>query len=259
MPQKLDNMRTQKNNFIKAIEFALSNQSGFVENKPSGKTNPYYIGFGNPESDIIMFGQEKAIASNNVEQIWLESNQNPNQWKRFLSGEIKEKHQRFFPQTKTHYQNPLRPYCYYPKGGTWKNYQNIISSVYPDLHREDHEATFLDQSFISEVNSAVAKIQLGKQVENERAEFLNKDFFKEFPVTILAIGNYLKPDQIENWLNVNSENGHSHPYRKLLVYKSSDKKRLVLHTRQMSRLTMNIDKREQYFGTIKKLITEHLK
>jgi len=252
-------MNKQKENFREAVLYALQHQNEFVEITQTGKTNPYYLGFGNPESDIIIYGQEKAIPANEIEQIWLESNQNPNQWEKYLKGEITERHQKLYSNLEKDFRNPLQPYRNYPDGGTWKNYQTIASNIYADLQRDNNEATFLEKSFISEINHIVAKNQRGNQRDEIREIFLKQDFFKNFPVTILAIGSYLKSDAIKDWFEVDFSQDLSQPYRKLLVYRSRDCKRLVLQTRQMSRLMMNIEQRTAYFNLITKLTQEHLK
>lgn len=249
----------QRDFFNKVVQDGINKQKDFAEETPSGNTNPFFIGFGNPEADIIIFGQEKAIKPEFITQIWLENNQNVNQWKKYLNGEITERHQRLYSNVERYFQNPLQPYRYYPDGGTWKNYQTIISSIYPEIKKENSEATFLERTFITEINHKVALQQMGYQNDTLRKAFLNQDFFKNFPVTILAIGGYLKSEAIKDWFEVDFIEDHSQPYRKLLVYKSQDSKRLVLQTRQMSRLMINIEKRTAYFSLIRQLTQEHLK
>lgn len=58
--------------------YNLSNE--FYEDNPKNLPNPYYIGFGNPEADILILGKEQAYNQEHYTQLFFESINNPTEW-----------------------------------------------------------------------------------------------------------------------------------------------------------------------------------
>lgn len=216
-----------KESFKNLVKYAFENSKNIKTNK----TNPYYIGFGNPNSDVLILGQEKAISEDNSEQILAESIDNPIQWNKIIENNISDINYRFYDDLS--FKNPLHPYSGKPKNGnTWNYYQKLLKLIYPNL--EDTINSFLLKSFISEINHQVSKRQLGKQNDIKRDTVNNHPYFKEFKVVILAFGKYLDKEDIEKTLNVKYKEDLSKPYQRFVIFQSNDKKRIVINTRQLS-------------------------
>lgn len=151
--------------------------------------NPYYLGFGNPDADILFIGKEKAFnIIDSPELLFFESVNNSLQWEILtLNGRTRIPDQ--FPF------NPLFPtsYSYGKKfqwNHTWGTYHRIISEVYgPGFalnEKEDFQSSFFNKCFITEQNHLPAKVSsdLGSSVE--RMEILKHEFFKSFKVIVIG-------------------------------------------------------------------------
>jgi hypothetical protein len=74
-------------NLVKiASESSKSDYSDELHNKP----NPYYVGFGNPNSKILIFGKEKGynVNTDTADIMLYESINNPYEWKHYLDNNI---------------------------------------------------------------------------------------------------------------------------------------------------------------------------
>src|SRR5690606_9536009 len=214
--------------FKDLIDFA-NRQSELVENV---KTNPFYIGFENPNSKILIVGQEKAIKSNNEIQIKAESLDNPKQWNYLVENNIEDLDYKFYSDF--HFKNPLHPYDGKPsKGNTWLQYQKLINLIFPDFICERNNS-FLLNSFITEINHQVSPKQLGYQKDENRESINNHIFYKSFNIIVLAIGRYLTNSEIENRYDVRLYQDYSQPRQRFVLFKNDLEKRIVLNIRQLS-------------------------
>ncbi|RED95560.1 hypothetical protein [Marinoscillum furvescens] len=151
-----------KETFRNLVEWATKNSEKFYAGNLNATENPYYIGFGNPNSDVLIVGQEKAIEKSNQEQILSESIDNPKQWYQIITEGIFELDYRFYQNG--HFKNPLHPYSVKPKrGNTWNQYQQLLEVIYPTLIENEINNSFLLHSFITEVNHEVSPRSLGYQ------------------------------------------------------------------------------------------------
>lgn len=235
--------------FQNLVENAVKYSKEYYKNKDIQTENPFYIGFGNPNSDILIVGQEKAIPKDSQNQIISESIENPFQWNKIIENNITDINYRFYESR--HFKNPLHPYDGKPKNGnTWNQYQKLIQLVYPELSELELHNSFLLKTFITEINHEVSTRSLGNQRNNERVNFTNHKFYNSFPVTILAIGNYLSRKEIESIYNVEFYEDISENHRKLAFYKNDSQKRTLIQTRQMSNFYFNGERKREYFQRI---------
>jgi hypothetical protein len=220
-----------KESFKDLVNFANA-KSELISLNLKNTTNPFYIGFGNPNSKILIVGQEKAINIDNEIQIKAESTENPKQWNYLVENRIDDIDHKFYSDY--YFKNPLHPYDGKPtKGNTWLQYQKLINLVLPD-HFSERNNSFLLNSFITEINHQVSPKQLGNKENEERQAINNHIFYKRFNITILAIGRYLANSEIESRYNVNFFQDYSKPRQRFLAFSNESEKRIVVNIRQLS-------------------------
>lgn len=250
-----------KEEFLKLVELAFI-ESKEIYSDPANlnKPNPYFLGFGNPDSDIIIFGQEKAIKKDNVDQINAESIQNPFQWKEIIDNRITDFNHRFIPESV--FKNPLHPYDSAPKPtNTWSYYQKLIDLIIQKKANIQINNSFFKFSFITEINHEVSKRSLGNKRDEIRSSVINHNFFKSFPITILATGNYLNIKEIEDKFDVKYSKVESdnQPFKKFSVFTNLDRSRVVINTRQLSNFYFDGGELENYFYKIADKAREFIK
>ena len=159
--------------------------------------NPFYVGFGNPESDILFIGKEKAFnITQNPESFLNESINNLLQWEA-----LTEKKELNF--------NPKNPVPFYQmkykhkiKGrDTWGFYKNLTEKLVSenDNTLKLEEDTFFNYCFTTEINHIPSKKTSNEQLIDQRVEFLkNEDFFKSFKYVIVGAKGSVSIDEIKN-------------------------------------------------------------
>lgn len=221
--------------FKELVDYSVRESKKFYKDKIE-TPNPFYIGFGNPNSEILIIGQEKAIAINDFKKIREESKDNPQQWKTLICEKITDYKYKFSQYE--NFVNPIHPYKIKAKangrGQTWFYYQRLISLIYPDNEKSKLANPFFEKCFISELNHKVSKKSLGYQKNLKREKLWSFSFFTNFPIIILAAGSYVEQKDIERLFEVKFSKDLSEPYRKLVVYKSLNTERTLIHTRQLS-------------------------
>lgn len=239
------------NESFKELVDLANGKSELIINISNLKTNPYYIGFGNPNSKILIIGQEKAIKSENETQIKAESLENPKQWNYLIKNKIENIDYNFYPDF--YFKNPLHPYDGKPtRGNTWLQYQKLINFIYPNFISERNNS-FLLNSFITEINHQVSPRQLGNQKDENRESINNHIFYKSFKITILATGKYLNNHEIESRFNVRFLQDFSQPRQRLLMFNNDFENRIVLNIRQLSN-----DISTDYLARIAKVIEDYV-
>ncbi|HEY5590256.1 MAG TPA: hypothetical protein VIK55_04490 [Paludibacter sp.] len=155
------------------IEFAKKQDEQFFEKV----ANPFYIGFGNPQSDILIIGKESGYNydTNEYKQFYKESVNNIKNWEMTL---IKDQIiYNLYPERKK-----------LPSSHTWSYYKAIVERLM-NIDIQDN-ASFLDHCFITEINHVPSKTSKGRRtVLNRdsyplRKDFLKDDFFKQFKYII---------------------------------------------------------------------------
>lgn len=211
-----------------------------VWNEIIGKiANPYFAGFGNPDSEILIIGKELGFDINNVYQFMNESINNLIHWDLLINNQFIEIE---------HFNSPLLPYYGVKKnskntdnlqgGHTWQKYNILISKLVPNVEIgfEENKSSFLNHCFITEYNHRPSKYSTGKgNLVAEREEFLKNPFFKRFKYVINTARAY-DERKTENIFNVkhieNGEFGNSGKKQTYLFYKSE--KQTLIFTNQLS-------------------------
>ena len=118
--------------------------------------NPFYIGFGNPNSEILILGKEKGFDfENNESQAFYESINNPKEWSSYLKDNLTFTLEKKY-ENSGYYNNCFIPYLQKIKksGHTWNKYAKLIQEIYPN--EEFDSNFFLKKCFISEINEYLA-------------------------------------------------------------------------------------------------------
>ena len=231
------------------------------------------IGQGNPKSNILIVGMEPAINSDVPNQVILDNIKN-------VQEGLKKKNEGLYCHT-DHRRADF-------KGNhTWKIYQKLIDYIIFGGPRYEKLLDFEKYAFTTEMNNWVSKrkaINSGnrelfgedleqrrkckemfeKKLAQRRRLFEESAFIKDFPVVILACGDYIinhgDNRQIDDTFDVEfikeyetkTQKGNSF---KFWVHrnKKTDDKRLVIHTRQLSGAIPN-----EMLKSMADIIKEHL-
>jgi hypothetical protein len=239
-----------KSVFQEVVKIAVAKSNEHFSEKELSEPNPFYIGFGNPNAPLLLIGQEKAIDQTTEmgkEYMKMESTLNPYQWQKIVEEGIDDLGYVFFNTPL--FKNPLFPYQEKPRSGnTWIHYQLLIKRLFPDL--KDYPNSFFTRAFITEINHEVSKKKIGNQGNPIRKKFMSHSFFKSFPMTIIAAGNYLNDDEIEERFDVKKNMDLSEPNMMLQVFENQEQQRVVLKTRQLSNFFFKKENRDAYFDRI---------
>lgn len=231
------------------LAFEKSENLTFNEKKCG---NPYYVGFGNPNSKVLILGKEKGfdVQNNHIsEQFEYESLKNPNEWKYYIDNKIKPNTKKY--SNTQYYINAFKPYLHKNNGGhTWNKYETLLKYLFPEIKGSEND--FFNQAFISEINHQPSKLSKLKKIESsERLDLLKHDYFKSFPITILGCGNYLSQVQIEQIFDLTLFENRSKPRQKLTIFKNSN--RILVQTRQLS-----FDVKTDYLKEIVDLVSTYI-
>lgn len=219
------------NKFIDLTNYAYSKTQEKFKGNNKIEANPYYIGFGNPNSEILIVGQEMAIdPEKSPETVKMESFKNPEHWKEIIDKNISDINYSF--NGENGFQNPRKPYNAKAKN-TWRSYEIIVEKITGKPLTRNLE--FFEHCFITEINSPVSKNQTGYKNNLEREILIQNEFYRNFPVIIMAAGDYAN-EKIENLFDVihSKKDSDSKPHQRFEVYYSKDKKRVLVNTRQLS-------------------------
>ncbi|TDO96561.1 hypothetical protein [Flavobacterium sp. 245] len=236
--------------FRNLVNLAFNKSKEFYKSENNlNKPNPYFVGFGNPNSKILILGKEKGFDVNNLKQLQYESIENPNEWKNYIDSGVTLNRTKFYDSE--HYINVFCPYLAKMKGGhTWTKYFTLLKHIYPQIEKNENE--FLDYTFLSEINFEPSKLSKIKAFNNpNRIELLKNNYYKSFNVIICACGDYLSDNQIEDFFDVKFESDLSNPSEKLKIFKNEN--RVLINTRQLS---MNI--KNDYLVTISEVAKKYL-
>ncbi len=171
-------------------------------------TTEHFIGFGNPDSNILILGKECAGTEDDFWAFTVK--ENAEQWRKYIENPL-EPERCIYPEP-----NNCRPNLFSPRfafkgqlnlwdkgrcvGGTsltWLRYQKLIDpTVAPKS-----ELTFQNHCFLTEL-SDVPKPQSDYSIETSDSirrrvdSFLQNNFFKSFSVVLAACGSYVQHYQI---------------------------------------------------------------
>ncbi len=238
-----------------------------LKNNSEVSPHPYYLGFGNPSSEILFIGKEQAFNPNSQDDaerdlLFDESINNLNHWKSIVDGkldrmegnDIDEKINNFaqkygfcplFPLSNGRYNHKSLEKTF--KGvHTWKFYEKLINECYGsgkdynyDENTNSYTNSFFSKCFMTELNFNPSR-KTGKfdyyEWEELRMPFLSNSFFKSFKVVVFTAKSYIKGyenDVIENIFNAREETKDiTIGNKKVDIYKSE--KQTIILTHQLS-------------------------
>lgn len=242
------------------------------------KENNLFLGSGNPCSKLLFIGKEAAIDMQQSEQQYLsEFKKNATDWVRnCTNGTQPDAVAGWFTEGQFPTYNPLYPYkgqkntvesrdangviirghCGTSK--TWHNYQKIIDTVYfngtPSAHINFHE-----HAFCSELNQETGKYSkdVPKNIREasilKRRDLFQEPFFSDFPITIVAVGHYVRDFDIDLQdifgLTYDAETskkyseGLKNEYINMHYDNFENPTRLLIHTNQLSMVSNELVQR----------------
>jgi hypothetical protein len=188
------------------------------------------IGTGNPLAPILIIGRESAHNAKDRNEI-----------DEHITINIKAVKDCFYNCDITNLYLQVHPK---EIGRTWNVYQKLVDFILYDSQQIRGPLTplpFGAWTFVSEMNNTACPKTVGAE-DRRRPDYFRHRFFQDFPVTILACSNYIENKegnwQINNIFGVTfDETNGERKYGKgnwYFIHKSADKKRLVIHTRQLS-------------------------
>lgn len=212
----------------------------------------YYVGIGNPNAKILFIGKESAVN----EEEKAEYLTNAKNWSEdiikdsplCLNYDVDDEH-------------PLRKRW---GKNTWSKYQKLTDIIFNKIP-ENYKVDFLENVFTTEINDSPNKktASANKIGLNDRKELFSKsDFIKHFSVVVLACSNYIKNRNGFNDIGkifdatYDGDATGKYWYNKgnwFFVHHSEDKKKLVIHTRQLS-----ADVKIEMLQAMGTVIREHL-
>ncbi|MCX6159218.1 MAG: hypothetical protein NTY74_14655 [Ignavibacteriae bacterium] len=192
-------------NKLKSLRFYLGSISDIHK-----LANPYYIGFGNPDADILFLGKEKGFDVIEHPELFIkESINNVLQWEYILNDNENTDHKLIYDQLGF---NPMFPrihdYGILKKNHTWYYYSKIVAGlknknadIIFDETKVYNNSLFSD-CFISEVNYVPSKYSNGLKLIDKRKKLLQNMFYKKFKKIIIGAKSYLKDDEIMEIFNL---------------------------------------------------------
>lgn len=192
--------------------------------------NPFFIGYGNPNAELLILGKEKGFDIANTDQVILESIENTFYWYEIVN-------KRPIDVELHNFGSPLKPYGgihEQMKGGeTWNLYQKLINHI----NVTDDRNSFLQHAFLTEFNYMPSKYSPGGvKIDSRRKEVLRQDFFKSFPNVLLTYRSYDKHNigLTEELFDVEFVDRSKVGRQEYLLYSSKDQNRKVVLTNQLS-------------------------
>lgn len=231
----------------------------------TNNTDELYIGKGNPMGKILFVGKEAAIdIESDREGYNREIKGKYSRWVDNISSNLSQEEVKNWFDDNSSF-NPLylykgqknTIYSFDTKnnkergvGGTsstWYNYQKLYDKIYNNGVK-DNCINFFKNSFITELSEASAKSS-SKVDKVERAisikkrkKFLSNDFYRDFPIVIVAVGHYVRDENInieeifdvtfdkkQSTIDVTKSNYINIHYDNL-----EKPSRIVIHTNQLS-------------------------
>ncbi|MFV7235167.1 hypothetical protein [Flavobacterium sp. ZB4R12] len=164
-------------------------------------SNPFYIGFGNPNAEILFLGKEKAFDIANSPDIFLhESINNNKHWEAII-----KKNNRYDSVF-----NPLFPQLYHKEKNnhkikardTWGMYSQIVKGITENdtitSSSDNLDDNFFNHCFTTEVNHIPSKYSLHLKSQEDRKKLLQEPFYKRFKYVIIGAIGSINIDDIKN-------------------------------------------------------------
>lgn len=205
-----------------------------------------YIGTGNPNSKILIIGKEVATdvengTNKNLEQKNLIAyNKNLTDWMNNIETGITQSD---IPNwnIENNENNPLYAFKgveINKEGHTWRKYQKLYNFIFGE--QDKNILNFQEQFFITEMSVLPSKTTKEAQKKDEfkiklkeRKEiFLKTKFIQDFPIVILACGDYINGKELTDIFKVDFIEQKGTERQHYWIHRNKNK--LVIHTRQLS-------------------------
>ena len=161
-----------------------------------------YIGTGNPDAKILIIGKELAFDTSNTKQYNREIKNNISDWEENLNKQCSQDDVPNWEDSNSSNQkdnyNPLYPYkgTTQKEGHTWSKYQKLVEWI-REVNEHEKIINFQKYVFITEYNinpskrtSNQDKVAKRKSINQRNEFFKTADFFQQFPIVIVAAGDY---------------------------------------------------------------------
>lgn len=201
----------------------------FTDLVKSSVNENIYIGIGNPNAKILFVGKE---ANSKGKDGYAE------EWEKLINDSIC---QNLFNN------NPLS------SGHTWRKYQKLYDYIFERKYENKDKKInidFLENVFTTEMGAIPSKRTKEAQQNpyfkkelDKRKTFFQSEYINQFPVIVLACGNYIgyynKINQIEDTFGVSFAKEYpllktNSKAQRFWTHFNKDKPKLVIHTRQLS-------------------------
>lgn len=201
--------------------------------------NIEFIGLGNPYAKILLVGQESAMKTKEGEENKVIGEVN----NRFIK-EYNNRNYLYLYYQPRFYQDRVDKHGKRILNHTWNAYQKLIDFIRPENKRStgiEENTDFCMDAFTTEMNNTISPHRAPNW--KPRIEtFKHSDYIKGFPVVILACSHYIHnidgDRQIDETFDVTydtKDGAHLYPGgMRFYTHHSSDRRRLVIHTRQLS-------------------------
>ncbi len=227
-----------------------------------------FIGTGNPCAKILIIGQEVALDLSKEEGRFHYGlhQKNVRLWSEAIDRQLDfDQVQKWGRGSKDYREEDFSPLCPYygdqkihknPKNGgtskTWKCYQKLLSYIYPD-HLSNVEIDFHKYAFITEmssipyVKSPSKNGKTAESIQTRTTHLFSEDFFQQFPVIIVASGNYVSPNMYDidlqsifhqKFVSLDSDPSQKPKGEWINIHRTNG--RLLLHCRQLSFCSNNL-------------------
>lgn len=216
-----------------------------------------FIGYGNPNSKILIVGKEAATevkegVNEKLEKQNLKSlNINSSDWQKNIQNNVSQKDIENWSLEKGE-NNPLFAFKGTIKkktSDTWKKYQKLYDIIFKgEINRNNElELDFQECFFTTEMseipskttNDAQKKVDFSQKLQHRKNTFFKSEFIQNFPVVVLACSNYIVNNdenrEIDDIFKVKFVAEKGTDKQKFWIHKSNtNKPKLVIHTRQLS-------------------------
>lgn len=209
--------------------------------------NPFYIGFGNPNSDILFVGKEKAFDISNRPELFIrESINNTLQWTSiYQNNQFEINHPQILQNLGF---NPFFPKSYhtknFPSRHTWGIYSTIVNGLY-NINLMLNESinfqnSFFSRCFTTELNHIPSSYSKGIKMSPIRQNFFMNDFYRSFSKIFIGAIGYLTIIELKTLFNIDpNNNGHiitlgRNSQREISARYFEDQNRKIVYCNQLS-------------------------
>ena len=186
-----------------------------------------FIGYGNPDADILIIGQEAADdkESKNYKEFYAP---NQSQWKETIENNCLPQTEKFVPSFPFKTQKATIRSDRGNSGATWYWYQRLHDQIYPDSKDPNGNINFFERIFITELNGEPRKNHKDKQ-ENIKSQIAKrfdimretKSFWSHFKVVLFLCGSYSEAIDVDSAREILATNpGDESARKKIELFES---------------------------------------